>query len=141
MLLVGYDLFHTGHVNLLKHAKEQCDWLILGINSDEEIYKYKHRYPIINEEDRRIVTAACRYVDECHIIETRDRTELYNLYHFNKLFVGSDWKNTDAWKQIEQDMNKLGVQVIYLPHTDGISTTDIRKIIKGQEDGEKQKTR
>jgi len=125
-----FDLFHIGHVNLLKQAKEHCDYLIVGVNSDDLMYDYKNKNPIINEENRRDIVEACKYVDEVHIIETRDRNKLWDEYHFNILMVGDDWKDTDTWNKIEQDM-KDKCEVIYLKHTSGISSTSIRNAIKG----------
>lgn len=94
------------------------------------MYDYKDKHPIINEDFRKAVVESCRYVDECYITETRDRNELWNKYHFDILFVGDDWKNTDTWNKIEEDM-KGKCKVIYLKHTDGISSTSIRNAIQG----------
>lgn len=131
MFLNKFDLFHVGHVNLLKQAKEHCDYLIVGVNDDDLMYDYKNKHPIINEDFRKAVVESCKYVDECHVIDTRDRNELYNRYHFDILMVSTDWQGSDTWKQIEKDMAEKGVKVIYLQHTPGISSTSIRNCIQG----------
>lgn len=125
-----YDLFHVGHLNMIKTAKENCEYLIVGVHADEIVNSYKHHYPVINENDRREIVESIRYVDKCVINQTRDKLELYNLYHFDVVFIGDDWKGTDRWNKIEKDLNAVGVDVIYVPYTKGISSTQIRGEIK-----------
>lgn len=118
-----YDLFHIGHLNLLKHAKEKCDYLIVGINTDELVKKYKNKLPIISEKDRAEIVKAIKYVDNVIITNTLDKEKIYEEIHFNVIFIGSDWQDNERWKKTEENMKKYNVDVIYLPHTDGISTT------------------
>lgn len=132
--IIGYtdgcfDLFHVGHLNLIKSAKSKCDYLIVGVHSDAVIELYKKHAPIINENDRRMIVEAIKYVDQAVINETRDKLTLWHRYHFNVIFVGDDWKGTDRWNKIEKMFNDLGVKVVYLPYTKDISSTMIKEKI------------
>ena len=121
-----YDMFHIGHLNLINHAKEYCDYLIVGVNSDELVRIYKHKSPVINQEERRIIVENLKAVDKCVIVNTLDKTELLGILHFDVVFIGDDWKGSPRWIQTQIDLADLGVDVIYLPHTDGISSTILR---------------
>jgi len=125
-----FDLFHTGHLNMIETAKSQCDYLIVGVHGDDVVEGYKHRRPIIDEEGRRRILAAIRGVDRAVINRFRDKFKLWELYHFDAIFIGDDWKGTERWNNFEKELGKLGVDVIYVPYTKGISTTEIRKKIK-----------
>lgn len=125
-----YDLFHVGHLNMIRTAKEYCDYLIVGVHSDEIVNSYKQHYPVINEHDRREIVESIKYVDKCVINSTRDKMELFKLHKFDVVFIGDDWKGTDRWNKIEKDLNAVGVDVIYVPYTKGISSTKIRGEIK-----------
>ena len=125
-----YDMFHIGHLNILKKAKEQCDYLIVGVTTDELCYIRKHKYPIISENDRMEIVKACRYVDKVVPQEDMDKIRPVKEYCVNAVFVGSDWKGTEAWKQYEKEFAKVGCTVVYLDHTDGISSTLLREKIE-----------
>lgn len=125
-----YDMFHVGHLNMIKMAKERCDYLIVGVHSDEIVNSYKHHYPVINENDRREIVSAIRYVDEAHVNQTRDKLALHDLYHFDVIFIGDDWKGTERWIKFEAELAKVGVRVEYLPYTKGVSSTEIKEYIK-----------
>lgn len=122
-----YDLFHVGHLNMIRKAKEMCDYLIVGVHSDEIVESYKHRKTIINENDRREIVGAIKEVDKAVINSTRDKLELWNLYHFDVVFIGDDWKGTERWNIFEKQLASVGVSVVYVHYTEGISTTQIRK--------------
>lgn len=122
-----YDMFHVGHLNMIRHAKEFCEYLIVGVHSDEIVESYKHRKPVINEDDRREIVGAIKEVDRAVINETRDKMALWELYHFDVIFIGDDWKGTERWNNFEKVLAKVGVSVEYLPYTQGISTTQIRE--------------
>lgn len=133
-MIIGYtdgcfDLFHVGHLNMLRKAKESCDYLIVGVHSDAIIESYKNRQPIINENDRRSIVEAIKYVDKAVINNTRDKIELWTIHHFNKIYIGDDWKGTERWNTFEKQLAPLGVTVSYLPYTKDISTTIIRNIL------------
>lgn len=122
-----YDMFHVGHLNMIRTAKSYCDKLIVGVHSDEIVEGYKHRKPVINEQDRREIVGAIREVDQAVINYTRDKMKLWEKYHFDVIFIGDDWKGTERWNNFEKVLAKIGVAVEYIPYTQGISTTQIRK--------------
>ena len=124
-----YDLFHVGHLNMINTAKGHCEYLIVGVHGDEVVKEYKHHVPIINENDRRQIVASIKGVDEAVINQFRDKLKLWELYHFDVVFIGDDWKGTERWNQFEKVLGKLGVDVVYVPYTKGISTTEIRRKI------------
>lgn len=118
-----YDVFHIGHLNILRRAKEQCEHLIVGVTTDELCYQRKNKYPIISEADRMEIVKAIRYVDEVVPQADMDKLAAVKQYGADVVFVGSDWKGTTAWEQYEKDFAKVGCDVVYLDHTDGISST------------------
>lgn len=122
-----FDMFHIGHLNILKRAKEQCEYLIVGVTSDELCYSRKNKYPIICEKDRVEIVSAVRYVDKVIIQEDMDKLSVVEKYDIDAVFVGSDWKGTDAWNGYEKEFGKVGCNVVYLNHTDGISSTILRE--------------
>lgn len=124
-----YDLFHVGHLNMINTAKEHCEYLIVGVHGDEVVKGYKHHVPIINENDRRKIVASIKGVDEAVINQFRDKLKLWELYHFDVVFIGDDWKNTQRWNDFEKKLSEIGVDVVYVPYTKGISTTEIRRKI------------
>lgn len=128
-----YDLFHVGHLNMINTAKENCEYLIVGVHGDEVVKEYKHRMPIINENDRRKIVASIKGVDKAVINRFRDKLKLWELYHFDVVFIGDDWKGTRRWNDFEKVLNKIGVDVVYAPYTKGISTTEIRQKIMEEE--------
>ena len=121
-----YDMFHIGHLNILKRAKEQCDYLIVGGSTDALCYARKQKYPIINEADRMAIVAEMRCVDQVVPQEDMDKLAAVKKYHVDAVFVGSDWKGTDSWNQYEKEFQEVGCTVVYLDHTDGISSTILR---------------
>lgn len=122
-----FDLFHVGHLNMIQTANEYCEYLIVGVHGDDVVEEYKHRRPIINEEDRRRILASIKGVDRAEITRFRDKIKLWELYHFDVIFIGDDWKGTDRWNEFERVLGNIGVDVVYVPYTKGISTTEIRK--------------
>lgn len=126
-----YDMFHIGHLNILRRAKEQCDYLIVGVTTDELCYMRKHKYPIINEKDRMAIVEAIRYVDKVVPQINMDKLSQVKEYGVNVVFVGSDWKGTEAWNKYEEEFAKVGCSVVYLSHTDGISSSLLREKING----------
>lgn len=124
-----YDMFHIGHLNILKRAKEQCDILIVGVSTDELVQHDKHKTPIIPFDDRCKIVQAIKYVDIVVPQFNKNKKEAWEKYHFNKMFVGSDWKGTPQWLNFEEEFKPLGVKIVYLSHTDGISSTILRDIV------------
>ena len=125
-----YDMFHIGHLNVIKNAKAQCDHLIVGVSTDELVQSEKGKTPVIPFDERVEIIKALRYVDEVVTQPNKDKVEAWNKYHFHKMFVGSDWKGTPQWKLIEEQFKPLGVEIVYLPHTDGVSSTELTTLIK-----------
>ena len=125
-----YDMFHIGHLNVIRRAKEQCDYLIVGVSTDELVQHDKGKMPVIPFRERYQIVAALRYVDEVVPQSDKNKVGAWEKYHFNKMFVGSDWEGTPQWKKFEEQFKPLGVEIVYLPHTDGISSTQLTEVIK-----------
>ena len=121
-----YDMFHIGHLNLLRQAKALCDTLIVGINSDELVQKYKNKTPVVNESDRMEIVREMKCVDDVVLCNTLKKTEMWEKIHFDAIFIGNDWKGNERWNQTELDLAPLGAVVVYLKHTDGISSSLLR---------------
>lgn len=127
-----FDMFHVGHLNMIETAKKYCDYLIVAVHGDE-VVKERKPAPVIGESDRRRIVAAIKGVDQAEITRFRDKRKLWDLYHFDVIFIGDDYKGTDRWNRFEEELNAVGVDVIYVPYTQGISTTEIRRrIIDGE---------
>lgn len=131
--IIGYttgvfDLFHIGHLNILKNASEHCDYLIVGVTVDE-LVSYKGTNAIIPYSERKEIVKSIRYVDEVVPQETMDKMEAWKRLKFNRMFVGSDWKNTPKWNQLEIDFKKVDVDIVYFPYTHGTSSTQLREVL------------
>jgi glycerol-3-phosphate cytidylyltransferase len=132
-LRIGYttgvfDLFHIGHLNLLRKAKEQCDYLIVGVSTDD-LVEYKGKRSVIPFEERKEIVGAIKYVDEVVTQENMDKLSAWKKYHFNVMFVGDDWKGTDKWNKIEAELKEVGADVVYFPYTKGTSSTLINETL------------
>lgn len=125
-----YDMFHIGHLNLIKRAKEQCDFLIVGVSTDALVEKEKHKTPIISFQERFEIVQSIKYVDMVVAQENKNKFEAWEKYGFHKMFVGSDWYGSPQWIQYESQFRPVGVEIIYLPHTEGISSTILAEKIK-----------
>ena len=125
-----YDMFHIGHLNIIRRAKEQCDYLIVGVSTDELVQHEKKKLPVIPYEERKDIVEALKYVDEVVPQTDKNKFGAWEKYHFNKMFVGSDWKGTPAWMHYEEECAPVGVEIVYLQHTDGISSTQLAEVIK-----------
>ena len=124
-----FDLFHVGHLNLINQAKDLCDYLIVGVNSDKLVNEYKHHYPMICDKHRAAIVSNIKSVDECIIVDTLDKSQMVDRLHFDVIFIGDDWKGNPRWEQTEIDLEQKGVRVVYLKHTPDVSSTQIRGII------------
>ena len=118
-----FDLFHIGHLNILRRAKEQCDYLIVGVSTDELVEKEKQKRPVIPYEERVAIVEAIRYVDVVVPQVNKDKLAAYKRLKFDAMFVGSDWKGTPQWTRYEQQLEPYGVKIVYFPRTEGISST------------------
>lgn len=132
--VVGYttgvfDLFHIGHLNILRRAKEQCDYLIVGVSTDEVVQTYKHKRPIIPFSERIEIVKAIKYVDEVVPQTSMDKMEAWRKFKFDKVFHGDDWKGSEMYNKIVEDLENVGCEMVFLPHTDGVSSSQITKEI------------
>ena len=125
-----FDMFHIGHLNILRRAKEQCDFLIVGVSDDDLVYSYKKKHPIVPVEDRMEILSSIRFVDQVVKQTSMDKFKAWEKLKFNVMFHGDDWKGSNLYNEIEEKLKAVNVDTIYLPHTDGISTTIITEIIK-----------
>ena len=125
-----YDMFHIGHLNIIKRAKEQCDYLIVGVSTDELVQHDKNKTPVIPFNERAAIVEAIKYVDKVVPQFDKNKYGAWEKYHFNKMFVGDDWKGTPQWEKYEDQFAPVGVEIVYLPHTEGISSTKLTGIIK-----------
>lgn len=123
-----YDMFHIGHLNIINNAKQLCEHLIVAVNSDELVYEYKHKTPVISEEQRRYIVENIKAVDEAVIAHTLDKVEQFKKYGFDVVFIGDDWKGSERWLITEKLLKEFDVDVVYLPHTNGISSTELRTV-------------
>ncbi len=122
-----FDMFHIGHLNLLHQARELCDYLIVGVNTDRLVNEYKNKLPVVNEHDRAAIVGELRCVDRVVMCDTLSKAEAWQRFHFDAVFIGSDWKGNERWAQTERDLKPLGAEVVYLQHTDGVSSTLLRE--------------
>ena len=133
-MIIGYtsgvfDLFHIGHLNLLKNARGICDRLIVGVTTDD-LSLYKGKKPLIPFEDRIEIIRSIKYVDAVVPQETMDKAAMCKKLKASVLFVGDDWYNTQKWEIIEQELNELGVKIVYFPYTKNVSSTAISSVLR-----------
>jgi glycerol-3-phosphate cytidylyltransferase len=124
-----YDLFHIGHLNLLKNAKGLCDKLIVGVTVDE-LVAYKGKKAMIPFEDRIEIVRSVKYVDAAVPQHDMDKLSACKKLGANILFVGDDWYATEKWQEYEKEFEKEGIQIIYFPYTKGVSSTIITETLK-----------
>ena len=121
-----FDMFHIGHLNILRRAKEQCEYLMVGVSTDENVMRYKKKKPVIPFEQRKAIVEAIRYVDKVVPQENMDKFEAWQRLHFDAIFHGSDWKGSSMYNEIEEKLNEVGCKMVFLPHTDGVSSTMLK---------------
>lgn len=134
-MIIGYttgvfDLFHVGHLNILRQAKEQCDYLIVGVSTDELVEEYKHHKPVISYAERVEIVQAIRYVDRVVPQVNRDKYAAWEQYRFDKMFVGDDWKGSALFNEMEERFRPLGVEIVYFPYTKGTSSTFLKQVLR-----------
>ena len=123
-----YDLFHIGHLNLLKNAKGMCDKLIVGVTVDE-LVSYKGKQAMIPFEDRIEIVRSCKYVDAAVPQYDMDKLTACKKLGATVMFVGDDWYGTEKWKKYEAAFAKEGIRIVYFPYTKGVSSTQIQKAL------------
>jgi len=124
-----YDLFHIGHLNLLRNAKSMCEKLIVGVSTDD-LVSYKHKKAVIPFEERLEIVKSIKYVDRVVAQENMDKFGAWEKLQFNVMFVGSDWKNTEKWNNYEKEFSKVNVKIVYFPYTKGTSSTILNETLK-----------
>jgi glycerol-3-phosphate cytidylyltransferase len=124
-----YDLFHIGHLNLLRNAKGMCDYLIVGVTSDE-LVSYKNKKSVIPHNERIEIVRSIEYVDSVVSQEDMDKFEIWRKLKFDVIFVGDDWFDTPKWEEIEDKFKEVGVRVVYFPYTKGTSSTLLNQTLK-----------
>ena len=132
--IIGYtigvfDLFHIGHLNILERAKRNCDYLIVGVATDELTYQLKGRYPIIPFNERAEIVKSVKYVDEVVPEEVSDPMAAWHTHHFDVTFKGDDWKGTEKWNRLEKELATVGAKVVYFPYTKHTSSTKLREVL------------
>ncbi|MGE7760189.1 adenylyltransferase/cytidyltransferase family protein [Peribacillus sp. NPDC097895] len=125
-----FDLFHVGHLNILKKAKENCEYLIVGVSTDELVMEYKNKQPVIPHNERMEIVAGIKYVDKVVSQTNRDKFTAWENLQFNRMFVGDDWKGDPLFNEVEIKFKQVGVDIIYFPYTKGVSTSIVKDKIK-----------
>ena len=120
-------MFHIGHLNILKRAKELCDFLIVGVSTDELVREYKHKSPIISYDNRKAIVEACKYVDKVVPQTDRNKFAAWERIKFDVMFVGDDWKNSPLFTELENKFNNVGVKIVFFPYTKTTSSTILRE--------------
>ena len=132
--IIGYttgvfDLFHMGHLNILRQSKNYCDYLIVGVSTDELVQKYKNKKPIIPFAERFEIISSIKYVDRVVVQSDRDKFRAYKELNFDIMFVGDDWKGKKIFVDLEKDFLGHGVQIRYFPYTKNVSSSILREIL------------
>jgi glycerol-3-phosphate cytidylyltransferase len=131
----AYDLFHVGHLNLLRHAAEQCDHLVAGVVSDEMLLLTKGRLPVVPLAERLEIVRSLRIVDEVHAEVVPDKLDTWREVGFDVIFKGDDWRGTEKGDRLERDFAAVGVEVRYFPYTMHTSSTALRRALRVLERG------
>jgi len=139
--IVGYttgvfDLFHIGHLRILQRAKSRCDRLIVGVSTDELVQSYKNKKPVIPFEERSEIVAALKCVDEVVPQTHRDKIAAYHEIKFDVMFVGSDWKGSELFNEVEVELAEYGVDVVYFEYTNNVSSTALQSTLQAIYDEE-----
>jgi glycerol-3-phosphate cytidylyltransferase len=128
-----FDLFHIGHLNILKKAKEQCNYLIVGVSTDENVFEYKGKKPIVPFIERLSILESIKYVDKVVPQSNMDKIAAWKNLRFNVIFLGDDWKGSIRWNKYEKEFSSLNVDIVYFEYTKGVSSTIRKEIIKNKE--------
>lgn len=136
MSVMGYtagvfDMFHIGHLNILRNASRHCDRLVVGVTTDELAASRKGKTPIVPWSERAEIVASSRYVDDVVPQSVIDKVAAWERHRFDVIFVGDDWKGSEVWNDLEQRFAELGVRVHYFPYTPHTSSTVLRDRIFG----------
>jgi glycerol-3-phosphate cytidylyltransferase len=135
-MIIGYttgvfDLFHIGHLNILRNARAMCDRLIVGVTTDELMIQYKEKKPVIPFTERCEIVRSLKCVDVVIAQNNMDKLEAWEKIHFDIMFVGDDWYQTSKWQDIQKEFEEREVRIVYFPYTQGTSSTLINKTLNG----------
>lgn len=130
-----FDMFHIGHLNILRKSKELCDYLIVGVSTDDLVYSYKHKTPVIPFEERISIVEAIKYVDKVVPQVSLDKYTAWESLHFDAVFHGDDWKGSPLYDEIERKLKTVGVEMVFLPHTEGTSSTMLKTVLQKMLEG------
>lgn len=125
-----FDMFHIGHLNILRRAKSLCNYLIVGVTVDEVVESYKNKTPVIPFKERMQIIESIKYVDKVVPQVSMDKMSAWKLYHFDVIFHGNDWQDSPMYEKIIEEFSKVGVDVVFLPHTEGISSSKLTQFVK-----------
>jgi len=125
----AFDLFHVGHLNLLKHAKSRCDFLIAGVVSDEVLRTQKGVTPVIPLAERLEIVRNIRFVDDAVAAVVPDKLDIWRELRFDVFFKGDDWRGTEKGERLEREFAAVGVEVVYFPYTRSTSSTALRRAL------------
>jgi glycerol-3-phosphate cytidylyltransferase len=134
--VVGYvpgawDMFHIGHLNILKRARERCGFLIVGVVTDDVLFEAKGKHPVVPLDERLDVVRSMSLVDEAVVDLSSDKVVMWRKLHFDVLFKGDDWKGTAKGDRLEAGMASVGASVVYFPYTGHTSSTSLRRLVAG----------
>lgn len=126
----AFDLFHVGHLNILRHAREHCDILVAGVVSDDLLRTVKGVEPVIPTAERVEIVRSIVYVDDVYVETVPDRIQAWQDVHFTHFFKGDDWRDTEKGLRLERELETVGVEVVYFPYTAHTSSTILRRALK-----------
>lgn len=140
--IIGYtsgvfDLFHVGHLNILKNARALCDYLIVGVTTDEVTYETKNKWPVIPFKERIKIVKSNIFVDKAVKKKEKGFNHAWEKYHFNLMIKGDDWKGSQKGNAMEEELKKVGVSVVYFPYTQATSSSRITELLSKLEDLER----
>ena len=124
-----FDLFHIGHLNILKRAKKHCECLIVAVSPDKIVEEYKDKIPVIPLEERMKIVESIKYVDSVVVQASMDKYKAWEKLKFDVLFHGDDWKESSMYNEIEKKLNNVGVDVVYFPITKSTTSTILRNAL------------
>ncbi len=125
-----FDMFHIGHLNILKNAKKQCEYLIVGVSTDDLVKNYKNKTPIISFDERVAIVEAIKYVDKVVPQTSMDKLAAWEDLHFDVIFHGDDWRGSPMYNKVEEELKKVGCETVFLPHTSGTSSTILKDALE-----------
>ena len=125
-----FDLFHIGHLNIIKKAKKKCDFLIVAVSNDKLAERLKNKKPVIPFKDRYLIIKSLKYVDKVVEEKVDDKILAKKKYKFDIIFKGDDWKNSKKWRELKRKFKKIGTEVFFIKYTKGISSTLIKNVCK-----------